>query len=161
MSDLFTGKIYCFDTNVLIDLRRRKYPADIFDTLWKNIEDEVARGAIITPREVYRELEKNDDELFKWVKNHSVMVQPPGQNQIQKATEILAKFPNLIDPTKETPDADPFVIALAMSQGATVVTSENHANPGARRPKIPDVCDHFGVKYLNILDYFREMKWKH
>ena len=160
MSNLFSGQIYCFDTNALIDLYRRKYPADIFETLWKQIDLEVANGSLIVPREVYRELEQNDDELLKWVKARSQMIQIPTQDQIVTVEQILAEFPELVDPLKTTPDADPFVIALAKAEAGIVVTSEHLAGPKAR-PKIPNACVKFSVRYMNLLEYFRAKNWKY
>jgi Domain of unknown function (DUF4411) len=82
-------------------------------------------------------------------------------DDLSKASALsLAQFPNLIDPTKTTPDADPFVIALAIAESGVVVTSEHLAGPGGR-PKIPNACAHFGVKYVNLLDYFRAKGWKY
>lgn len=160
MASLFSGTIYCFDTNALIDLYRRKYPADIFQTLWNNIDAEIQNGSLVIPREVYRELAQNDDELFKWVKARPHMIHPPDANQAATVAQVLARFPNLIDPAKTTPDADPFVIALAMAESGVIVSSEHLAGPGAR-PKIPNACEHFGVKYMNLLDYFRAKNWKY
>ena len=37
------------------------------------------------------------------------------RTQIAIAKQILARFPPLVDSLKETADADPFIIALAMS----------------------------------------------
>lgn len=158
MANLFSGTAYCFDTNALIDLYRRKYPADVFKTLWTNLDGEVQNGSLVIPREVHRELAQNDDELLKWVKARPQMVLAPDPNQATTVTKILAQFPTLIDASKTTPDADPFVIALAIAESAVVVTSENLAGPGGR-PKIPNACAHFGVKYLNPLDYFRAKGW--
>jgi len=161
MANLFPVNAYCFDTNILIDLFRRKYPSDVFDTLWKNIELEITAGRIMIPREVMREIETNDDELLKWLKTRQgVLVRTPDIQQFQHVQDILKIFPRLIDPNKTVPDADPFLIALAMAEKATVVTSENFSGVGSR-PKIPNVCTHFGVRYLSLVDYFRDKKWKH
>ena len=62
---------YCIDTSSLIDLWRRHYPPDVFQTLWeKDIEALIFQGEIIAPQEVFNELKQKDDELFKWVKKH-------------------------------------------------------------------------------------------
>lgn len=66
------------------------------------------------PREVLREIEKKDDDLLKWVKKHRKIFREQEIEQIQRAQEILSHFPKLIDPAKEIPDADPFVVALAI-----------------------------------------------
>lgn len=157
MLELFPG--YCIDTNALIDLWRRFYPPDIFTSLWKKIENLISQGELIAPREVFSELEKQDDELFKWVKKHKKMFKDLDNEQMNLMREIERHFPNLIDARKETPDADPFVIALAISKGWTVITSEKSASPGGP-PKIPDVCENYNVKCISLIEFFREQKWE-
>ena len=50
------------------------------------------------------------------------------EDEIQaSATEILAKFPQLVNMRRSRSVADPFVIALARVQGLTVVTGGAHA----------------------------------
>jgi hypothetical protein len=51
------------------------------------------------------------------------------------------------------------VIALARSRGWKVVTQEHPAKPGGR-PKIPDVCQHYGIECLSLFEFFRENKWE-
>jgi hypothetical protein len=154
----FESHSYCIDTNALIDLWRRLYPMDIFPSLWKKMEDLVHSGKLIAPREVLNELEKMDDDLLKWAKKHRAIFIAPETEQLDQVKEILRVFPTLIDPNKTTPDADPFVIALAITERAVVVTNEKAAGPGGP-PKIPNVCLKYDVKCLNLLDFFREQKW--
>lgn len=152
--ELFPG--YCIDTNALIDLWRRVYPPDIFQSLWKDIEKLVSDGSLISPREVFNELVKKDDELLKWAKNHKTMFKDLDDEQVKQVRNILNDFSNLVDQNKTTPDADPFVIALAISQNWTVITSEKPGVGG--RPKIPDVCNKYNVKCISLIDFFREQK---
>lgn len=153
--ELFPG--YCIDTNALIDLWRRAYPPDIFPSLWRDLEKLISDGSLISPREVLNELEKKDDELLKWAKNHKKMFQDLDDAQARQVRSILNEFSNLIDQHKTTPDADPFVIALAISKGWAVITSEKPSTGG--RPKIPDVCKRYGVKCISLIEFFREQEW--
>ena len=154
----FEGYSYCIDTNALVDLWRRLYPKDVFPSLWNNIEDLVQSGKLIAPREVLNELELVDDDLLKWGKERRPMFITLETEQQDRVKEILKNFPTLIDPNKTTPDADPFVISLAMTEAAVVVTNERLAGPGGR-PRIPNVCLKYNVKCLNLLDLFRELRW--
>lgn len=72
--------------------------------------------------------------------------------------EILAAFPKLIDTRKGRSGADPFVIALARTQGIVVVTGENDDGT-TDRPKIPTVCRNFGVRAIKPLDFISENRW--
>lgn len=74
--------------------------------------------------------------------------------------EILQEFPLLIKENNRLtgrPEADPFVIAKGMVEERTVVTMERF-KPQA--PKMPNVCEHFGVAYLDLLGFFRQEGWK-
>ena len=158
---LFPG--YCIDTSALIDLWRRFYPPDVFPSLWQKIEKLISQGWLIAPREVLKELEQKDDELLKWAKERKKIFRKLDYDQINKMRDILRRFPNLVDENKTIPEADPFVIALALSKGWTVITSERPANLQANptaRPKIPDVCTHYGMKCINLIEFFREQKWE-
>ena len=157
--ELFPG--YCIDTSALVDLWRRRYPPDVFPSLWKKIEDLLSQGRLIAPREVLKDLEKyfdENDELLKWTKKHKGFFEDFDEEQQKQVKNILAKFNNLIDEKKTTSESDPFVIALAITKGWKVITSEKPTSPGGK-PKIPDVCDKYGIKCIPLLEFFREQKW--
>lgn len=128
------GRGYCIDTCALIDLWRRHYPPDVFPGLWEDIERLVNHGLLIAPREVLEELRGVDDELLEWAQRHADMFLDPDDDQLREVRAILEDFPDLIDADKETPDADPFLIALAKTWSWTVVTSERpRTSPVHRR----------------------------
>ena len=149
---------YCIDTSALIDLWRRYYPPDIFQSLWKDIEILIHQGFIIAPKEVLREIEKRDDEFLEWAKKHRDMFNDLDEEQLIDTRIILKDFPNLIDPNKEI-DADPFLVALAKTKEWTVITSEKPSSGG--RPKIPDVCKKYNIKCISLIEFFREKGWKY
>ena len=156
--ELFPGLFYCIDTCSLIELRRR-YPRSVFPTLWGNIESLIHQGRLIAPREVLHELEEQDDELLDWTKRHRIMFKDLDQRQLQLVRDILRNFPSLVDPNKMTPDADPFVIALAISERCTVITEERQANPW-ERPKIPNVCENHNVRCIRLIELFEREGWR-
>ena len=161
--------VYCFDTSSLIDLNRR-YPRDIFPGLWERLGGLAQNGRLVAPREVFRELEKGDDELVPWARERSEMFQDLDDAQIEAVREILVRFPNLVDRDKETPDADPFVVALAVVQNRlesqsmlprpwVVVAEESRRRSPDQRPRIPDVCEHFAVSCLRVFNLIRTEGW--
>lgn len=151
--------MYCIDTSALVDGWTRYYPPDVFPPLWDKLEEMIGRKEIIAPDEVLRELSKKEDELFKWATKNDGLFAPLDAT-VQAATqEILAVFPRLVDSERDRSIADPFVIALARVRGCCVVTGEKTSgNP--KRPKIPNVCDHFKIRYVNMLQFMREQKWQ-
>lgn len=150
---------YCIDTSALLEGWARYYPPDTFHTLWKNIEELIEERVIVAPEEVLTELTKKDDNVHKWAKKNKTMFLAPVEN-IQVATsEILSKFPRLVDSRKDRSQADPFVIAVAKINNLIVVTEEK--NEGTEdRPRIPIVCDYFGIKHMKLLDMIRDQGWK-
>jgi hypothetical protein len=151
---------YCIDTSALIDLHTNHYPPDIFPGLWKDLEFLVDQGLLIAPDEVFQEIRVKDDELAKWGKSNKKMFIPLDSDQIWEVSAILEKFPGLVDRNKTIPDADPFLIALAKCRAWTVVTSERPSNSSVR-PKIPNVCKSLNVRWIKLLEFFREIELKY
>ncbi|MEN6427415.1 MAG: DUF4411 family protein [Phycisphaerales bacterium] len=114
-------------------------------------------GELVAPQEVLNELQRQHDELYLWAKKQKCFM-GLDRDQIECVKRILKASPSLIDEKKTVPDADPFVIALAMEKGWKVVSSENPAGTSARK-RIPDVCKDHGVVCLTLLDFFRDQHW--
>lgn len=150
---------YCIDTSAILDGWVRYYPRDVFPTLWDNLEGMIAKRRLVAPQEVLLELSKNDDELHKWARlQDGFFCDLDEATQIATA-EILAKFPKLVNNERNRSIADPFVIALAKVRNCVVITGEKRrGNP--ERPKIPDVCDGYKIKCINLLELIRVEGWQ-
>ena len=92
----------------------------------------------------------------------------PDLTQIEAVTEIQEQFQGLLEPDKEGPEADPWVVALPVSRARTqglvqtewvVVTQERGRGPQSPRPRIPDVCGHYGLRSINLLELVRQEGW--
>lgn len=156
MQSLLPG--YCIDTSALIDLWRRHYAPDVFKSVWEKIEHLIYNQELISPIEVLKELSKRDDELLNWIKKKDIrkMFKVLDNEQTEWVYEIMRRFPPLVDTLASTPIADPFVVALALSKGYSVITSETTKKG---KVKIPDVCRAYNIKCLKLLEFFREKKW--
>jgi hypothetical protein len=166
--------VYCVDSSALIDLRMY-YRRKTFVTLWQKLGNLVRSKRLIAPREVWKEV-KRDDEIPAWIRSNAGlrrMFVPLKVGAIRIAADIVAHFPALVDPDKETPDADPFLVALAVYQNGEqqdlfaprrhiVLTSEKPSRGG--RPKIPDVCQQYEVECLSgstaLAQFFEREGWK-
>jgi len=62
-----TINFYVIDSSSLIELNRR-YPIDVFPTLWKNMDKLIEKGFLISHKEVLKEISVMDDSLKKWAK---------------------------------------------------------------------------------------------
>lgn len=117
-----------------------------------------------------RELAKGDDELIPWARENAVMFQDPDEQQLTAVRNILEQFPDFVDPDKEVPEADPFVVGLAFvanaSQSASmlpktyiVVAEESRRRTQDQRPRIPDVCDAYGIPCMRMFEVMRAEGW--
>lgn len=132
---------------------RRTYPRPHFDGVWKLIERVAAEGRLLSVKEVYLELDNQDDEVAVWAKKHRDIFLPLTSEVQLKTREILKSHPTLVDLKKKS-GADPFLIAAAILRGATVVTQEKKSG-GPPSVKIPDVCAAYGVKCIPLLEFLK------
>lgn len=146
---------YCLDTSVLVEGWVRLYPKDVFPSIWGKVEEMVADGRVLSPDEVLNELKKQEDDLYKWAKDQSGLFHPLDID-LQIAThDILTVFPRMVESGKSRHQADVFVVALARMTGRTVVTQEA-LSVNSNRPKIPNVCKHYGIRCIDLLSLLRE-----
>ncbi len=103
-----------------------------------------------------------EKDIWKWVKEHKAMFALPGADESTFVGEIfkVPHFKALVGEQqrlKGSPVADPFLVASARCCDGCVVTEEK-LKPNAA--KIPNVCDHFGVNYTNVLGFLKQKNWK-
>ncbi|MBL7147424.1 MAG: DUF4411 family protein [Nanoarchaeota archaeon] len=160
---------YVIDASSLIEFNRR-YPIDVFPNLWKNVETLINMGLLISPKEVFKEIARGDDSLKEWAKKQKKLFKELDESQIKIVKEILKKYPSLAKPDKDGPQADPFVIGLAIVLGKdpqktltptikkrVIVTEEQLRG---NKVKIPFVCQIYGIDCINIVEMFRTEGWK-
>lgn len=152
---------YCIDTCALIDLWRRYYPPDVFETLWQDVEKLVLDRKLVAPEQVYEEIKKQDDELQDWAKEHKMMFESLTKDQLTTVRKILGEYPELVDEEKTSEEADPFLIAQAKCRDWTVITSEQSSSHPNSPPKIPDVCEDFDIECYDLIQFFREEGWQY
>lgn len=150
---------YSLDTSAILDGWKRYYTPDVFHTVWRRLDYLITSGKVRVTEEVFHELEKQDDEVYKWVNSRQSRLVVPLDEPIQvEALRILETCPKLVNDQKNRHQADPWVIALASVNGCTVVSGEGRRS--LKNPKVPDVCDDMGVRHLRLLDVFREEGFK-
>lgn len=152
---------YVFDSDSLINLFRHYYP-ERFPTLWEKFHTLVSAGELISVREVINEIGSREDSLAIWAKEQKniLFLESTTEElkfvgkifQVRHFQEMIRKQERL----KGKPVADPFVIARAKISGACVVTQEKKTENAA---KIPNVCDHFGIRWINLEDFMKEENW--
>jgi predicted nucleic acid-binding protein len=161
---LALGIDYVVDTNVLITLMAY-HPPDkpAYRAIWDEIAALIKQKNIFSAMEVYKEIIRysgKSDQLKKWAISHKKrFFISPNEETCQLAQDIIKKFPALLDKKKlqtGEPDADPFLIALAKSSGATIITQERKDLPD----RMPMVASHYKVKSIDLYEFFEERKLK-
>jgi hypothetical protein len=152
---------YSIDSSSLIHAWKNLYPPDVFAGVWSRLSSAIDDEGIIKITEaVYIELEQQRDPLFDWVNQRDTSFIVPFDRDIQESvTDIQADYPSLVDIENNRSVADPFVIALAQMNGCAVVTQETFVGEGAKRLKIPNVCQGMGIVYLDFLGMIRAESW--
>jgi len=150
---------YSIDTSSILHAWRRAYPPEAFPSFWDKIHGLIDRGDLRASQTVFMDLERKDDEVLKWGKDHSDLFVPIDDEIQRVVSEIVGQFPGLVDVARTRSQADPFVIALAEIENCTVVTNElASGKPG--KPKIPDVCRSLQIPCIPILELITREEWK-
>jgi uncharacterized protein DUF4411 len=149
--------VFCVDTNVWIALWRENYPIDVFPTLWTKLDEVIAVGEVVAPVDVCDELERQDDDLLRWVRQRPTLFRVADTATQNAVIVIMNQFPNWVDVNSTRNQADPWVVAMGVVIPSTVVTNERSSN--GPRPKIPNVCEHFGVECIDLLAFIRRQGW--
>ena len=161
-SELFPRTIYCIDTSSLINLmppwKKDVYRKDVFPTIWEKLEGMIKNEELISPLEVYEEIKIGQDEIYKWCKNNKKMFRDIDDCQRQKLQDVKTKYDkNYWENESKKPHwADPWVVAISICEGAIIVTDEKNI-PN----RIPFISAKFGVRCLELLDFFKEVGIKY
>src|SRR5262249_32976475 len=151
-----------------IEAHRRTYPINMATSFWAWLAGQVQHGNIVAPRRVYQEIadvENHKDELAQWVKTRrdKGLCIPPSRAVQKRVAEIEAKvFEAYTHPEawEFSKGADPWLIAHALEDEGVVVTMESDLRPEAKKVRIPDVCEMFEVKCVDMLEMMRLLKAK-
>ena len=159
------GSLYVFDASSLVQMRW-KLPPEWCEQMLDRFAVMASGGRWISVGQVLTELREQEDYLAEWAVSHRELF-PEANEQTQTIVrEILRRFPRLVIPDKETPDADPFVIAEALRRTrsseaelftagpGTIVVSEERIKPD--RPTIPSVCQHYNIDHTNLFGFVKE-----
>ncbi|MBI3937965.1 MAG: DUF4411 family protein [Betaproteobacteria bacterium] len=159
---------YLLDANVFIQAKRSYYAFDLCPGYWKALLAHHGSGRLCSIDRVRDELLNGADELADWVKSSVpdgffVSSAEPAvatwfgkmmswaQSQAQFLPVAKAEFAG---------KADGWLIAYAKTHGLKLVTLEK-ANPAIKKKvPMPNVCDAFGVQYLDTFDMLRVLKTK-
>jgi hypothetical protein len=160
-----TDRKFLLDANVFIEAKRRYYAFDLCPGYWESLVWNHQEDRVQSLDRVKQELERGGDDLKQWVT--SVM---PGtcfassddplvtgefaqilawvQGQAQFFPEAKAEFAG---------NTDGWLVAYAKAKSLVLVTQEVFARDARRTVPIPNVCEAFGVTYVNTYEMLREL----
>lgn len=161
---------YIVDSNFFIQAHRSIYPLDVVQSFWLKVKALSQKETIVSIDKVRKEIYDNsshEDELKRWCEanlpnDFFVNTDTVLENYISIAewTHSMSHHftSNAIQEFLETDLADPWLIAFAMSNNWTIVTYEKSQPERKNRIKVPEVCNHFNVKYIDTIEMFRELR---
>jgi Domain of unknown function (DUF4411) len=157
------AKSFWLDSNVLIQAHQGYYSFDIAPGFWSSIESHTKNGSLRSPDNVLKEIleGKDTDPLKNWAKGKGkrlfVLAGKDEQGAVGKITQyVLGNYPQP-QATFFLAKADPWVIAHALVDRGIVVTQETLVGANSLKVKIPNVCNHFKVEWINTYDLLRKL----
>lgn len=155
---------YCLDANVLIQAWQKYYNPKFCPDYWEILIELGSQGKIFIPELVFEEIIRTEDELSKWLKQSKIPIMKISEEVTICLQKIYSNNPthkNLVDNTKARSIADPWIIAHALHENATVVTKEEKVTAlSSNRIKIPNVCDNMGIRWIHDFQFIDELDIK-
>lgn len=158
---------HLLDANTLIEAKNRYYGMAFCPAFWQwlLLQNQALELASITS--VMDEIAKGRDDLAQWTAEnpdffHAISDEQTQAAYIDVATHVAQQAPRMKVGALEEflSGADPWLIAKALSTGATVVTHEVLNLEAKRKFIIPNVCQHFQVPYMNTFDLLHRLDAK-
>lgn len=152
--------IYLLDANTLIEAKNRYYRMAVCPAYWAWIQRSQRAGIVASIDLVGDELKRGNDELAEWTKDQADLFLPVSDDGTQQAfstvaQHVAAQVGNMTAGALDEflAGADPWLIAKAVAlDNAVVVTHEQFNLQMRRKFSIPNVCHHFGVRWIDTFD---------
>ncbi|MGD0786794.1 MAG: DUF4411 family protein [Terracidiphilus sp.] len=157
---------YWLDSDVLVFAKDTIAPIGYkeFAGFWELIERNMETGIIRITKRNFQEItegRKTEDDLAKWLRpRKGAMIGVPPTKEVQafaaKIGDYVYSTPKFYERHRArfSRGADAWLIAQAAVEGGIVVTREV-SQPGCHAPKIPDLCIHFKVKFVSLIELMK------
>lgn len=155
--------MYLLDANTYIQAKNFYYHMDFCPAYWDWLDQQYEVGIIGSIKSVYDELANNGDELSLWVESRANHFQPVSDQDTQQNMAIVSQYvANLRNKTPENISsflggADPWLIAKAIGTRFTIVTHELLVPENSKKIKIPNICQHFNIRYISTYDLLKNL----
>ena len=161
-----SGPLYVLDTNVFIEAHKRYYAFDICPGFWEWLSHRSTRSDIVSIDRVKEEIVGYRDALSEWAKD------PAREDLFADTTEqaVSDAYKRVIAWVDRNPQfqpqaksefaagADGWLAAYAIVYDAVLVTDEVYNEDVKKAVKIPNVCEEFGICYMNTFKMLRQLQ---
>ncbi len=159
------------DANVFIQAHRLYYPLDVIPSFWDKLKEFSLDNRIISIDKVKNEIFRNDDILKEWVQVNldNIFFNTTNEENVIVKYRELSRWAVLnennylkraIDEFLDEDNADAWLISFCFNYGYTIVTEEISNPRGKSKIKIPDVCNHFNIEFINTISMLRDLHIK-
>lgn len=158
--------MFLIDANVFIEAKNKYYNMSFCPAFWDWLLRGCAGQQIFSIQGIYDELTNGNDELKTWSMSNRHFFLPVSdehtQNNLSAVVSYVASQQVSVPMASGAMEeflrgADTWLIAKAMSTGATIVTHERLDIQCKRKFLIPNICRHFGVNYLDTFALLQQL----
>lgn len=158
--------MYLIDANVFIEAKNRYYNMSFCPAFWDWLLRECAGQNIFSIQNILAELTNGNDELATWADGNRHFFLPvsdePTQRNLASVVSFVDNQQRMLPMSAGAMNeflrgADTWLIAKAMTVGATVVTHERLDLQCRRKFLIPNICRNFNVDYMDTFTLLHKL----
>ena len=155
---------FLLDASVFIQAARTYYAFDLAPSFWDVLRAYAESGSILSIDRVRDELTRGKDQLALWAEQRGnvLFVSTDAEDIVESYREVITwvyRQAQFYDAAKYkfANGADGWLVAYARVRGCVVVTQEAPAKEAKKKVPLPNVCEGFGVTFLNTFDMLRSL----
>lgn len=152
---------YVIDTSALIDMAD-SYPESAFGGVWERLSSLAGAKRALAPVQVSAEVRRPEFLRQRCDENEAMFITTT-RNAWDLARRVTKEFPKLVDSDTPGSQADPFIVALAVTLKGSLPGDEpliiTHEDPH-KLNKIPSIAKSFGVESDRMTGIFEREGWK-
>jgi hypothetical protein len=158
---------YTIDSSSLMDIfgpATTMISKQVTPGLWERLEQLILTGLVISHVEVLYEIKKDGlrgEELYEWANSHSTIFKEYSwESEGAVIKSMSPRYSAFVNQKVGDIYADPWLVAQAKTRGLSVITEEKaKLTDDPQKHKLPNVCRHYDVKAMNLLEFTKEQGW--
>jgi hypothetical protein len=160
-----SSRVFLLDANVFIEAKRRYYAFELCPGFWDCLVWHHGTARIQSIDRVKQELERGGDDLSDWVAS-AMPEQCFASTNNMDVTGIFGQMVTWVQGQAQflsgakaefSAGSDGWLIAYAKANNLVLVTHEIFAPDARRKVPIPNVCEAFGVIYVDTFSMLKEL----